>query len=148
MGKKHYGHSHHSHHHHHGHESPWSHQLFSDDFMFGTCAKDVLKGSDKSEIIFGLRGDDDIAGGDGNDWVIGGRGNDHVDGGPGSDKVFGGKGDDVATYVAAENAKAEELARQATIKLLFPMVFLIFPALLAVLIGPAIPQIMDALGNL
>ena len=109
MGKKHYGHSHHSHHHHHhhhhhGHDSPWGHQLFSDDFMFGTCAKDVLKGSDKSEIIFGLRGDDEIGGGDGNDWVIGGRGNDHVDGGPGSDKVFGGKGDDVASYVAAENA--------------------------------------------
>ena len=106
MGKKHYGHSHHSHHHHHhhGHDSPWGHHLFSDDFLFGTCAKDVLTGSDKSEVIFGLRGDDEIAGGDGNDWVIGGRGNDHVDGGPGSDKVFGGKGNDVATYVVAENA--------------------------------------------
>jgi len=105
MGKKHYGHSHHSHHHHHGHGSPWGHPHFGEDFLFGTCAKDVLQGSDKSEIIFGLRGDDDIAGGSGNDWVIGGRGNDHVDGGPGSDKVFGGKGDDVATYVVAENAK-------------------------------------------
>ena len=107
MGKKHYAHSHHSHHHHHhGHDSPWGHQLFSDDFLFGTCAKDVLKGSDKSEVIFGLRGDDEIAGGDGNDWVIGGRGNDHVDGGPGSDKVFGGNGNDVASYVASENANA------------------------------------------
>jgi len=106
MGKKHYGHSHHSHHHHHGHGSPWGHPHFGEDFLFGTCAKDVLKGSDKSEIIFGLRGNDEIAGGNGNDWVIGGRGNDEVDGGPGSDKVFGGKGNDVASYVAAENANA------------------------------------------
>ena len=44
--------------------------------------------------------------------------------------------------------RAEEQARQATIKLLFPLVFMIFPALLAVLLGPAIPQIMDALGSL
>jgi tight adherence protein C len=44
--------------------------------------------------------------------------------------------------------RAEELARQATIKLLFPMVFLIFPALLAVLLGPAVPQLMDTLGNM
>jgi tight adherence protein C len=44
--------------------------------------------------------------------------------------------------------RAEELARQATIKLLFPMVFLIFPALLAVLLGPAVPQIWYTLGNL
>ena len=44
--------------------------------------------------------------------------------------------------------RAEEQARQATIKLLFPLVFMIFPALLAVLLGPAIPQIMEALGSL
>ena len=44
--------------------------------------------------------------------------------------------------------RAEEQARQATIKLLFPLVFMIFPSLLAVLLGPAIPQIMDALGGL
>ncbi len=44
--------------------------------------------------------------------------------------------------------RAEEQARQATIKLLFPLVFMIFPAMLAVLLGPAIPQIIDALGGL
>jgi tight adherence protein C len=44
--------------------------------------------------------------------------------------------------------RAEELARQATIKLLFPLVFLIFPAMLAVLLGPAVPQIIQALGGL
>jgi tight adherence protein C len=44
--------------------------------------------------------------------------------------------------------RAEEMARQATIKLLFPLVFLIFPAVLAVLLGPAIPQIMSTLGGL
>jgi tight adherence protein C len=44
--------------------------------------------------------------------------------------------------------RAEEEARQATIKLLFPLVFMIFPAMLAVLLGPAIPQIMETFGNL
>lgn len=39
--------------------------------------------------------------------------------------------------------RAEELARQASIKLLFPLVFLIFPSMLAVLLGPAIPLILD-----
>jgi tight adherence protein C len=44
--------------------------------------------------------------------------------------------------------RAEELARQATIKLLFPLVFLIFPAMLAVLLGPAVPQLIKTLGGL
>jgi tight adherence protein C len=44
--------------------------------------------------------------------------------------------------------RAEEQARQATIKLLFPLVFMIFPSLLAVLLGPAIPQIVETLGSL
>jgi tight adherence protein C len=44
--------------------------------------------------------------------------------------------------------RAEEMARQATIKLLFPLVFLIFPAMLAVLLGPAIPQLLSTFGSL
>jgi len=42
--------------------------------------------------------------------------------------------------------KAETLANQAGTKLAFPLVFLIFPAMLVVLLGPAIPTLMDLAG--
>lgn len=44
--------------------------------------------------------------------------------------------------------RAQEMANKAPIKMLFPMVFLIFPALFAVLLGPAVPQLMTAIGGL
>jgi len=44
--------------------------------------------------------------------------------------------------------RAEALAREAAIKLLFPLVFLIFPAMFAVLLGPAIPMLVETLGRL
>ncbi|MBN1659322.1 MAG: type II secretion system F family protein [Anaerolineae bacterium] len=48
----------------------------------------------------------------------------------------------------ARRQKAEEMARQAAIKLLFPLVFLIFPAMFAVLLGPAVPQLLSTLSSL
>lgn len=38
--------------------------------------------------------------------------------------------------------RAEELAHQAPIKMLFPMAFLIFPSILVTILGPAIPRLM------
>lgn len=39
--------------------------------------------------------------------------------------------------------RAEEMAQQAPLKIVFPLVFLIFPAMLIVILGPAIPQLRD-----
>ena len=44
--------------------------------------------------------------------------------------------------------RAEELARQASVKMVFALVLLVFPALLVVLLGPGVPRIYDALSGL
>jgi tight adherence protein C len=45
----------------------------------------------------------------------------------------------------ARRQQAEEAARKAAIKMLFPLVFLIFPSMFAVILGPAIPQLLETL---
>lgn len=43
--------------------------------------------------------------------------------------------------------RAEEEAHKAPIKMMFPMVFLIFPSVFLIILGPAVPQIMESMGG-
>ncbi|MFC0681980.1 ExeM/NucH family extracellular endonuclease [Lysobacter korlensis] len=60
----------------------------------GTEGDDVLRGTNRADVIMGLAGDDVITGGNGEDIICGGRGDDTLAGGNGDDLLLGGFGVD------------------------------------------------------
>jgi len=44
--------------------------------------------------------------------------------------------------------RAEEMGRKAGIKMMFPLVFLVFPSMFIVILGPALPRLMETFGSL
>lgn len=62
--------------------------------IVGTPGRDVLRGTNGSDVIMGLGGADVISGGTGNDIICGGAGADVLNGGNGNDQILGGFGPD------------------------------------------------------
>ncbi|WP_432496898.1 ExeM/NucH family extracellular endonuclease [Kineococcus auxinigenes] len=60
----------------------------------GTAGNDVLKGTNRRDVIMGLGGNDVITGGNGEDVLCGGAGDDRLAGGNGDDALLGGFGQD------------------------------------------------------
>jgi Ca2+-binding RTX toxin-like protein len=60
----------------------------------GTVGNDVLRGTDRRDVICGFRGNDWLIGKDGGDLLLGGAGDDNTEGNRGNDVSKGGKGSD------------------------------------------------------
>ena len=57
--------------------------------------RDIITGSNRSDVLRGSTSDDYLIGGEGNDKINGGKGDDIINGGAGNDKINGGKGSDI-----------------------------------------------------
>jgi Ca2+-binding RTX toxin-like protein len=74
------------------------------DLLRGSNKVDVIDGGAGNDEIDGVWGDDQIDAGPGDDEVLGGSENDTIDLGPGADSVVAGSGDDV---VHADDGEAD-----------------------------------------
>lgn len=65
------------------------------NLVSGTHGDDVLRGTNKADVICAKAGDDEVKGLSGNDIIWLGAGDDHAVGGQGADTIRGGRGDDI-----------------------------------------------------
>lgn len=67
--------------------------MMGDDTLYGSAARNTIRGKDGNDDIFGLGGADQLFGGDGADELTGGAGADKLDGGDGDDAVAAADGE-------------------------------------------------------
>ena len=83
--------------------------------MTGTAGADVIKGTNRGDVLigdagrdrlYGRGGDDVLIGGTGHDWLYGGQGDDFIDAYDGiRDYLFGGLGSDRGSYDLSQDRR-------------------------------------------
>ncbi|MBW4466121.1 MAG: hypothetical protein KME07_11895 [Pegethrix bostrychoides GSE-TBD4-15B] len=67
------------------------------DILKGSDRDDLINGNGGADALYGNKGNDTLNGGSSLDLLVGGEGNDLLNGGDSADALYGGKGNDTLT---------------------------------------------------